>query len=312
MYRISEINKFPKTNGIYKIYFNDCKSKKIYVGSASGKDGFYGRWKSHSSQLLNNKSGCKALQSAFNKYFNNDNLIFEIIEECDTKECLIREQYYIDNLDSYNKGYNTRPNASNNGGIKMKENTKYLIYKTWKKERDKLSPDIIKLYNSGKTTREICSILNISRTFLKRIFVENNIIPRNDRGLKRKNIFQYSLDGNFINEWESINKCYRELKISSHGISLVLNGKCSQHKNYYFNYNKISKEEVINIQIDFKNKLKDKNIKYRNIKQILDNKVIKEWDNTVDIINYLNINHKTNLYNALNNNTPYKGYYWKL
>jgi group I intron endonuclease len=308
MYKISEINKFPKTNGIYKIYFLDCKSKKIYVGSASSKDGFYGRWKSHSSQLIKNKSGCNALQNAFNKYFTNDNLIFEIIEECDVKDCLIKEQCYIDNLNSYNNGYNTRPNASNNGGLKMKESSKELIYKTWKKERDKLSPDVTKLYNSGKTTREICNLLNISRNFLKRIFVENNIIPRSDRGIKKRKVYQYK-NNKLINEFESINKCSRELELNIHGIDLVLKGTCIHYKGFYFSFNKLNTDEIYKISNNFK--IKSKNVKYKNIKQIsIVDDVIKKWNNVNEIMEYFGIKNKNGIYKAINNKILYRGFYW--
>jgi len=307
MYKINNESNFPKTNGVYKIYFTDCKSKKIYVGSTSGKDGFYRRWKSHISQLKNKKSRCTILQNAFNKYFNVDNLIFEILEVCDKKDCLIREQYYIDTLDSYNKGYNARPNASNNGGLKMKGTTKKIIFNTWKIKRDKISQEVEELYESGKTTREVCKILNISRNYLKKIFIENNITPRKERGLKKIKVYQYS-NNILLNEFESINKCSRELKLNIHGIDLVLNGTCIHYKGFYFNYNKLNEYEVSEIYNKFR--IKSKNVKYTNIKQVLDGDIVYEWNNVNEIINYLKIKNKTLIYNAIINKVLYRGYYW--
>lgn len=312
IYRLDNIKNFPKSKGVYKIYLDECKSKKIYVGSASGKNGFYGRWKSHISQLKNNKSGCNVLQKAFNKYFNGNNLIFEILEICDAENCLIREQYYIDILKSYNKGYNARPHASNNGGIKMKKTTKELIYNKWRIKRDKLSDDVGKLYESGKTTREICKVLKISRTFLKRIFDENNIITRKDRGNKKKMVYQYSLDGNFIKEFESLNMCSRELNLNMRGISLVLNEKCSKYKNYYFSFKIMSKEEILEKQLFFKKKLENKNRKYINIKQYnFNNELLNEFDSIDKVILFLGIKNKTTLYKSINTNNLYKGFLWK-
>jgi len=308
MYKIDNIKDFPKENGVYKIYFKDCKSKKIYVGSASGDDGFYGRWKSHISQLRNNKSGCNILQKAFNKYFNGDNLIFEILEICDVKDCLIREQYYIDTLNTYNKGYNARPKASNNGGLKMKKSTKELIHNKWKLKRDELSDEVRKLYENGKTTREICKLLNISRNFLKRIFIENDIIPRKEKGLKKRKVYQY-ISNTLINEFNSINECSRELKLNTHGIDLVLNGTCIHYKGFYFSFNKLNTEELYDIISKFK--IKSKNVKYRNIKQIsITNDVIKEWNNINEIIEYFGIKNKNGIYKAINKKILYRGFYW--
>ena len=310
MYKIGNIKDFPKENGVYKIYFNDCKSKKIYVGSASGDDGFYSRWKSHISQLKNEKSGCNVLQKAFNKYFNGDNLIFEILEICDIKDCLIREQYYIDTLDSYKKGYNARPNASNNGGLKMKNTTKEIISNTWKLKRDRISKEVKELYESGKTTREVCKILNISRNYLNRIFLENSIMPRKESGLKKLRVYQYK-NNILINEFESINNCSRELKLNNRGIELVLNGTCIHYKGFYFSLNKLNECELIKIHNNFK--IKSKNVKYRNIKQIsINNDLIKEWNNVNEIIEYFGIKNKNGIYKSINNKTLYKDFYWKL
>jgi hypothetical protein len=250
IYTILDSNVFPKKRGIYKIYFTNSESSKFYIGSASGNLGFYGRWKSHISLLKRNVSKNTILQNASNKY-GIDNIIFEIIEECDS-DILIREQHYIDVLNSYYSGYNARPKSSNNGGLKMKESSKLEIHKKWKKNRDLFTKDVITLYeNENKTTREICKILKISRNFLSRIFKENNIIPRKESGLPKKKIFQYK-DGIFINEWESINKCSRENMFNTNGIRLVLNGKCIHYKNFYFSYNLLSQEEISKIYREFK------------------------------------------------------------
>lgn len=312
MYKINDINKFPKTTGVYKIFFCDSKSNKIYIGSASGEDGFYGRWKSHISQLKNNNSGCNILQKAFNKYFNGDNLIFEIVEECAIDHCLLREQYYIDKFNTYINGYNARPKASNNGGLKMKDSTKKIIHDRWKSKRDILAPIVTKLYNENKTTREICLLLNISRTFLRKIFIENNINVRKDKGLKKVKIYQYSLDGNLIEEWDSINKCSKSLNLNTNGIKLVLKGKCSKHKNYYFSYNMLKKDDIIDIQLKFKNKLNNKGKKYINIKQY--NKeliLINEFIDISDVILFLGIKNKTALYKSINTDNLYKDFLWK-
>lgn len=259
VYTINDFNLFPKETGIYKIYFTNSNSDKIYIGSASGKNGFYNRWKSHISALRNNKSKSIVLQTATNKY-KIDNMIFEIVEKCSSELCLIREQFYIDKYDTYKNGYNGRPISSNNGGKPMNENTKSKISKKWKLMRDTYSTDVIKLYiNEGKTTREICKILNISRNFLSKILKENNIQIRRESGLKKRKIYQYK-DGNLLYEWESVNDCLRKQSFNNNGIRLVLMGKCIHYKGFYFSYEKLSEKEVIEREIDFK--VKSKSRKY--------------------------------------------------
>lgn len=42
-YTIDDIKSFPLETGIYKIYFNNSINNKVYIGSASGRYGFYGK-----------------------------------------------------------------------------------------------------------------------------------------------------------------------------------------------------------------------------------------------------------------------------
>jgi len=250
-YTNKDIKKFPKKSGIYKIYFKNSKSNKVYIGSASGKLGFYGRWKSHISSLSNGKSKNNILQLATNKY-KIDNLIFEVIEYCNSVDCLIREQYYIDEYNSYEFGYNGRPKSSNNGCLPMNKSTKDKISNKWKVKRDMYVDDVKRLYEiENKTTREICEILNISRNFLRKIFIENNIHPRKESGLKKTKIYQYK-NGFLINEWDSLNECVRNNNFNSNGIRSVIIGKCIHYKGFYFSYEILNKSEVLDIEDKFK------------------------------------------------------------
>lgn len=250
-YTIKDVNIFPKDTGIYKIHFTNSKNDKVYIGSASGKSGFYNRWKSHISSLKNNKSGNKILQSASNKYDIN-NIVFEIIEICDSNICLIREQFNIDKYDSYNFGYNARPIASNNGGLSMSVDTKEKISNRWKLKRDLYSDEVRNLYIlERKTTREICKILNIGRNFLSKIFRENNIEPRKESGKKKRKVYQYK-NGDLVHEWESFNDCTKKQSLNTNGVRLVLKDKCISYKGFYFSYEKLDKKTIIEIENQFK------------------------------------------------------------
>lgn len=309
IYEPNNLKNFPKSTGIYKIYFKNSKSSNVYIGSASGKNGFYNRWKSHISTLRNN-NGLKILQSAFNKY-TISNMIFEIVEECDPDICLEREQYYIDKFNSYKRGYNARPLSSNNGGIKMSDLSKEKIYNKWKLARDFKSNEIKELYERGKTTREISKLTGTSRNFIRKIFIENDIIPRNERGCKKRRIYQYTRDGIFIKEYNSINACAKDLDINTHGIDLVLKFKCKHYKNYYFSFEKLQENEIKDrIEYFIKN---SKITKYLNIKQFdINGYEIKIWKDIKEIINFYNFNNVQGVANSIRKGVTYKGFYWKI
>lgn len=260
-YKSKDINIFPKDTGVYKIYFLNSESSKVYIGSASGTLGFYGRWKSHLSGLRNNKSKNKILQLATNKY-EIDNMIFEIVEYCDRDNCIEREQYYINKYNSYNYGYNARPKADNNSNIIMSDEQKIKISNKWRPNRDLYVDDVRRLYEiEGKTTREICKILHISRNFLKKIFTENKIEARKESGLKKRKIYQYK-EGIKVSEWDSLNECLREQNFNANGVRLVLIGKCIHYKGYYFSYTEISLSDFIKIEDEFKTNSKGRKYYY--------------------------------------------------
>ena len=305
-YYVKDIKSFPKTKGVYSIHFKNSNCIKLYIGSTISNLGFYNRWKSHISSLRRNKYSCHILQKAYDKY-GEENMIFKIIEECEEDICLIREQYFIDLYDTYNNGYNARKNAENNYGLKHTTETKNKMSKT-RTKRHKYSDDVINLYKDNKSTREISKLLNICRNSVKKILSENNIEMRSVVETRKKLVYQYNINGIFIKEYESVNFCSRELNIQSAGIFYVLNGKCSHYKNFYFSYEKLTEDEILEKVNYFKNN--PKNIKYKNIKQIDDNdnivKIWKDLKEIKDILKYPTI-HK-----AVKNKKKYKGYYWKI
>lgn len=75
-------------------------NNKVYIGSAFGtnnsskkRNGFYRRWEEHIKDLRKNIHKNKHLQSAWNKYGEN-NFEFEILEFCDITD-IDKEVYYI-------------------------------------------------------------------------------------------------------------------------------------------------------------------------------------------------------------------------
>lgn len=112
-----------KLTGIYKI--TNKLNNKIYVGS--GID-IKNRWNLHKFKLKNNKHHSIKLQRSYNKH-GIDHFIFEVLEYCSKDVLIEREQYWIDTLNSYNKGYNCNPIAGSCLGSKRTQKTKNKISK---------------------------------------------------------------------------------------------------------------------------------------------------------------------------------------
>jgi group I intron endonuclease len=167
-------------SGIYKIINN--LNNKIYIGSAIN---FTARKNHHLSCLKRNKHGNKYLQKSFNKY-GEQNFIFELIEECNKEDLLIREQYY---LDTFKPQYNMCKIAGSNFGIKRSKETceKLKISNTGKKQSidTRIKQSKIRLNKNNKNSM-----------IIKQYDIHNNLITTHytstlaseKSGVKRSNI----------------------------------------------------------------------------------------------------------------------------
>lgn len=102
------------TSGIYKIT-NKVNGHR-YIGNSSNINT---RWVKHISKLKFNKHHSRYLQHAWNKY-GADAFEFTIIEQCETKRLIEREQFFLDTM---KPEYNISPNASSRLGIKATPET---------------------------------------------------------------------------------------------------------------------------------------------------------------------------------------------
>ena len=98
-------------SGVYQIL--NTANNKCYVGSAVY---IIERWRVHRCKIQDS-SHSKKLQNAINKY-GADKFVFKVLEYCSPEDLTRREQYWIDTLDSFKNGYNTRRYAENNLGSK--------------------------------------------------------------------------------------------------------------------------------------------------------------------------------------------------
>ena len=145
------------------------------------------RFKEHCSDSKRERCEKRPLYDAMNKY-GIENFKVECLEEVD--DCILsdREIYWINELQTYgSKGYN-----ATKGG----DGTILFDY-------DK----IIETYALGGTMTECAAKMHCSVDTVKKILTINNIpIRHNRRGCcsDPKKVEQYSLEGVFIKEWESI------------------------------------------------------------------------------------------------------------
>lgn len=103
-------------SGIYRIV--NTNSGNLYVGSAVN---LAKRWQHHKEDARNGTHYSKALQNAWDKH-GEDAFSFEVIEYVENPDKLIeREQYWIDTLEAYSKGYNCSPTAGSPRGVKHSE-----------------------------------------------------------------------------------------------------------------------------------------------------------------------------------------------
>lgn len=104
-----------KISAIYKIQ-SKSQPDRFYIGSSVDvKD----RWRCHLKELKKNKHHAPKLQRHFNKYQEED-LVFIIIEPCFPEFLTIREQYYIDTLKPY---FNSLLTAGSCLGVKRSKET---------------------------------------------------------------------------------------------------------------------------------------------------------------------------------------------
>jgi hypothetical protein len=185
--------------GIYKI---TSPSNKIYVGQSIDIERRFKHYKN-----LKEIKGQKKIYYSIKKY-GYENHVFEILEKCNVDELDSKEEYWIVFYDSCNKGLN----ISEGGGSFGKFNKGK---KRSTKVKNKISQT--KQKNPRKTTKEMIQLYR-------------------DTSKSKKEVFQYSLEGNFINKYPSINEASRQLKIRNDGISACLRKKQNTAYGYQWFY----------------------------------------------------------------------------
>lgn len=204
-----------KKSGIYQI--RNLINKKVYIGSAID---IKKRWNMHLLQLRRGDHHSSHLQNAWNKH-GESNFMFEILEEVIEKtDLLSREQFYLDFIKPWdrNLGYNICVKSNSPLGLKRSDEAKYKMRmqklgktrKPHSEESKKLireSQEGEKGYWYGK--QPLLGFIHTQET--------------KDALCKKfsKSIIQYSLNGDFLKEWDSAIEVQRTLFLGKSTI-----GKC--------------------------------------------------------------------------------------
>ena len=201
-----------KTTNVSGIYIIRNKiDGRVYIGSAVS---LAHRKGTHFYHLKNNKHCNSHLQNFANKY-GVDKLYFEVLETCSKDELLIREQYYFG---LYNNKFNIVKYAGNTLGRECPKHVRKKISNSLKKAGLKGIPkseETKKRMRKPKTKEHASKIKEAQKKVIK-------------------TVYQYDLDLNLINTFESITYASNILNIDRKQISANCNNKQNTCKGYIF------------------------------------------------------------------------------
>lgn len=291
---------------IYKI--TNKINNKIYIGQTIN---FKQRMKTHTSNIKRNSL---PIDVAIKKY-GKENFIFEILEETDEQEKAdILERHYIKLYDcklNNNKGYNLL-----DGGRKQQG--------SWNRKKINmydLSGKYIKTYECARMIYEEFPQYKEGRikiTCLKKVkykdkffrYYEGNI---DDLKIKKetllnkhsKKVYQYDLEGNFINCYNSLKEASEKTNTYRPSISSCLNGNYQCANNFMWFYEKQDKP------------IFDKSRKSGNkgiiVFQKLNGEIINKFNSTIEAVEYLGLEKKKykELCRCINKKKNFMGYEWE-
>ena len=205
--------------GIYK--FENLKNGKVYIGQSINIEQRYKQHKTNCNQIDRNKS---KFYQALNE-FGIDNFSFEILEICSQNELNDKEIYWINYYNSVECGYNTLTGGSYGYIVERQP-----IYDAWDK---------------GLSIQEIAEQLNVCKTTVRNTLhsYENYSVEESHKrggnlayetALKNNThnslmisnkVYQYDLDGNFINEYKSVYEAARCTGTQESSIRKVISGE---------------------------------------------------------------------------------------
>lgn len=201
--------------GVYQI--KNLVNNKIYIGSTT--QSFIKRLSVHLNHLYKGTHHSIILQRAWDKY-GEENFEFSILELCKNNSIVLeREQYWLDKLKPYNRniGYNILTKSNNSQGYRHTEETLILIGQLSKSRDNSKAVESMRLKNLGSKKDEAHST-RMSK-------------------LHSKSVIQLSLNGIFIQEWDSGTLACKNLGLKNQtNISKCCKGKCKSYGGFMWVY----------------------------------------------------------------------------
>lgn len=211
-------------NIIYKV--TNTKTNESYIGVTTKS--LYSRKK---DQIEKSRSNRKTKFYTAIATYGADAFIWEQIDSANSiNELAKREKEYILKYNSKEEGYN----SDNGGGIKK------TIY------RYDLDGNLLDTFDCLNKASEVVNTHKkvISRVCLSKIKRFNNyywsydyvekFIPKTDS--RKKKVFQFSRDGEFINEFDSVSEASKLTGYNKSSIAKVCRGERKHCCNYYWEY----------------------------------------------------------------------------
>lgn len=272
-----------KAGLIYKITVRN--TKYFLVGSTINKLSI--RKFQYFTKLKAGNYSNKLLQRVFNKY-GKESFIFEILQNNISEDILEHvEDIWIGALCSRIEDKNGGMNIRDAKRPRWSEMTKKKISKSRKGKM------------MGKD----------NWMFGKPMSKEHKEkISHTKRGYK---ILQYSLNGDFIKEWESVKEITEKLRFSEKGIYKCMRNFINQAYGFIWRY-----KENTSILLKIKPYLFKRDNSWRKYPIYEINKygkLVKEWKNTKEFSKYIGVNQKTiqrALNKKINNVAKYKNFYF--
>ena len=206
-----------KTTNISGIYIiKNNIDDRVYIGSAVS---LAHRKGTHFYQLKNNKHGNLHLQNFVNKYGINS-LNFTVLEFCKKEVLIEREQYYFSRFERL---FNILKFAGSSLGRECPKNVRLKISNSLKNAN-------LKGLKKSEETK-----LRMSKPKTK----EHTAKIKEAQKMVIKTVYQYSLDLQLINTFESVSFAALTLNIDRRAISANCNNRQKTCKNFIFKFNKL-------------------------------------------------------------------------
>ena len=279
---------------IYKA--TSATTGKVYIGQTT-----------QTLQERINQHNSHAFGHQYNYHFHNairkygtDDFTYEIIED-DIKSAETlneREKYWISYYNSYYDGYNST--MGGDGTVRRDDEL------------------IVKLFEEGHTTQEICEITGYNRQTVYKSYGVNGLTEENNarkgeqtRERCSRAVEQYSLDGQYVKTWRSATECGKEL-----GNQSLISAVCRQEESMLSAYGFLFKYEDDSRNIsEWVARLKSKKDSGRPKKEIeqydSDNNLVCTYESASAAATALGKKDKSNICAAARKGVKAYGYYWK-